>query len=192
MVMEFIGAYPSKPYFHDRTEKLELISEISSSGLSGTLIGSTSASSDTVVSPSSFVALHVKFVASLIPEKMLFFKKKRKWSFTIFFKKRVDYSHGFSSVFFFDTPEVTKIVLPKVLQNFILFLLAQGTEPKRFFFFFPRNIQYWARLKGLSVFSALCDFFLKKFFPKGSPVSFFQIIRFFEKIHERVLNSPIL
>ena len=32
----------------------------------------------------------------------------------------------------FDTPEVTKIVLPKVLQNFKLPLLAQGTEPKRF------------------------------------------------------------
>ena len=35
-----------------------------------------------------------------------------------FLEKRVDCSHGFSSVFFFDTPEVTKIVLPKVLQNF--------------------------------------------------------------------------
>ena len=35
-----------------------------------------------------------------------------------FLGKRVHYSHGFSSVFFFDTPEVTKIVLPKVLQNF--------------------------------------------------------------------------
>ena len=35
-----------------------------------------------------------------------------------FFKKRVDYSQFFSSVFFFDTPELTKIVLPKVLQNF--------------------------------------------------------------------------
>ena len=34
-----------------------------------------------------------------------------------FFKKKVDYSHGFSSVFL-RSPEVTKIVLPKVLQNF--------------------------------------------------------------------------
>ena len=49
-----------------------------------------------------------------------------------FLDKRVDYSHGFSSVFFFDTPEVTKIDLPKVLQNFNLPLLAQGTEPKKF------------------------------------------------------------
>ena len=40
-----------------------------------------------------------------------------------FLEKRVDYSHGFSSVFFlkffFDTPEVTKIVL-QVLQNFMM------------------------------------------------------------------------
>ena len=37
-----------------------------------------------------------------------------------FFEKRVDYSHGFSSVFFPDTPEVSKIVLRKVLQNFMV------------------------------------------------------------------------
>ena len=38
----------------------------------------------------------------------------------------------FSSIFF-DISEVTKIVLPKVLQNFKkLYLLAQGTEPKWF------------------------------------------------------------
>ena len=37
--------------------------------------------------------------------------------------------------FFFDTPEMTKIVIPKIIQNFKLYLLAQGTEPKRFFFF---------------------------------------------------------
>ena len=30
-----------------------------------------------------------------------------------FLKQRVDYSHGFSSVIFFDTPEVTEIVLPQ-------------------------------------------------------------------------------
>ena len=36
-----------------------------------------------------------------------------------FLEKRVDYSHGFSSVFFFDTPEVTKIV-QQVLQNFMV------------------------------------------------------------------------
>ena len=37
-----------------------------------------------------------------------------------FLKKRVDNSYGFSSVFFNDTPEVTKIVLPKVVQNFLV------------------------------------------------------------------------
>ena len=52
-----------------------------------------------------------------------------------FLKKRVDYSHGFSSVYFLRPPESTKIVLPKVLQNSEdpkMYLLAQGTEPKRF------------------------------------------------------------
>ena len=56
-----------------------------------------------------------------------------------FLNKRVDYSHGFSSVFFFETKEVTKIVLPKVLQKIKeganLYLLAQKREPKRVFFF---------------------------------------------------------
>ena len=47
---------------------------------------------------------------------------------------------------FFDTPEVTKIALLKVLQNFKLYLLAQGTEPKIIPFF--RVTQYRARLKG--------------------------------------------
>ena len=37
--------------------------------------------------------------------------------------------------YFFDTPEVTKIGLPNVLQNFELYLLGQGTEPKSFSFF---------------------------------------------------------
>ena len=42
------------------------------------------------------------------------------------FKKRVDYSYGFPSVFCFDTPEVTKIVPTKVLfySNIKLYLLA--------------------------------------------------------------------
>ena len=66
-----------------------------------------------------------------------------------FLEERLDYSHGFLSVFF-DTPGVRKIVLPKVLQNLKegakLYLLSQGTEPKMFSFF-PRNVQYRARLK---------------------------------------------
>ena len=53
-----------------------------------------------------------------------------------YLEKRVDYCHGFSSVFFFDTPEVTKIVLPEVLQKIKLYLLTQGTKPKRVFLFF--------------------------------------------------------
>ena len=117
-----------------------------------------------------------------------------------FLKKRVDYSHCFLSVFF-DTPEVTKIVLPKVLQNFLLYLLDQGTGPKRFFLF-PRNIQYRARLEGppFQFFSGLRDFFFGKKFspngelfwsfatdwmlknPKGSPFSVFGIETFFKKI----------
>ena len=65
------------------------------------------------------------------------------------FLKRAVHSHGFRQCFLnfvFDTHEVTKIVLLKVLQNFVpvyqktpnstqdakLYLLAQGTEPKRF------------------------------------------------------------
>ena len=45
---------------------------------------------------------------------------------------------------FLRPPELTKIVLPKVLQNFKFHLLAQGTEPKSF----PHNIQCRTRPKG--------------------------------------------
>ena len=66
--------------------------------------------------------------------------------------------------FFFDTPEVTKIVLPKVLQNFKLYLLAQGTEPN-FFSFFPRIRQYRVRLKStLSIFFGIARPFSKNIF----------------------------
>ena len=47
---------------------------------------------------------------------------------------------------FFDTPEVTKTVLPKLLKSLTLYLLVQGIEPKRLSFF-PRIIKYLARLK---------------------------------------------
>ena len=60
---------------------------------------------------------------------------------------------------FLGPPELTKIVLPKVLQNFKFHMLAQGTEPKSF----PHNIQCRTRQKGpLSGFSALrpSSFFL--------------------------------
>ena len=80
------------------------------------------------------------------------------------------YSWLFVSVFL-RPPELTKIVLPKVLQNFKFHLLAQGTEPKSF----PHNIQCRTRPKGppFPFFSALRDFFQKKIFPKRSPFSFF-------------------
>ena len=94
-----------------------------------------------------------------------------------FLKKRVDYSHGFSSVFFKDQngPELTKIVLPKVLQN------LQKT-PKYTWWpkelnqkGFPRNIQYRTR-------------------PKGPPLGFFGTVRILSKIisHERVPPSICL
>ena len=108
---------------------------------------------------------------------------------------------------FLRTPELTKIVLPKVLQNF------QKTpkctcwpkeQPKRF----PAQHTIPDETKG-SIFSALCDFFpherppsifwsfatewmLKN--PKGSSLSvFFGIVRLFKKnFHKSSPNSPIL
>ena len=71
------------------------------------------------------------------------------------------YSHGFSSVFFFDTPEVTKIFLPKVLQNFkktpnCTCRPKEQNEPKGF----PRNIQYRTRPKvPFSAFFRHCEIF---------------------------------
>ena len=77
-------------------------------------------------------------------------------------------------MFFYDTTEVTKIVLPKVLQNLILFLLAQGTEPKSFFLFYHVTHNTGRdRLKGLSVFSHCATFFLEKNSPKA-PFIFLQ------------------
>ena len=84
-----------------------------------------------------------------------------------FLKKRVDYSHGFSSVYFLRPPELTKIVLPKVLQNFKFHLLAQGTEPKSF----PHNIQCRTRPKGF--FFGIARLFSEKKFPQRVPPSIF-------------------
>ena len=77
----------------------------------------------------------------------------------------------FSRRFFFETPEVTKVVLPKVLQNFKktpnCTCWPQETNQKGFSFF-PQNIQYRTRLKG-------------------PPFSFFGIARLFcEKNSQRV------
>ena len=87
-----------------------------------------------------------------------------------FLEKRVDYSHGFSAVLL-RPPELTKIVLPKVLQNFKFHLLAQGTEPKSF----PHNIQCRTRQKGppFSFFGIAKLFFREKMFPQSLPPSIF-------------------
>ena len=66
--MDDTGEYPSKPYLHSRTEKFELVWAISSSGLSGTVIGSTRASLEIVFRPSMLVASHEKLVGFLIPK----------------------------------------------------------------------------------------------------------------------------
>ena len=70
---------------------------------------------------------------------------------------------------FLRPPEVAKIVLPKVLQNFKFHLLTQGTEQK----VFPRNLQYRTRAKGppLDIFLHCATFF--SFFPPKGPSSFF-------------------
>ena len=92
-----------------------------------------------------------------------------------------------------------------------MYLLAQGTEPKRFF---PRTVQYRARLKvrTFEFFWALWDIFFEKKCPTGPP-SFFSEFRdrmdveksqrapfhffrhcetFKENFHQRITNSPAL
>ena len=102
-----------------------------------------------------------------------------------FLEKRVDYSHGFSSVLFLRPPELTKIVLPKFLPSFKFHLSAQGPETKSF----PHNIQCQTRQKGPQNFfpqrvpPSIClgfptDWVLKN--SKGSPLSIcFGVVRFF-------------
>ena len=91
-----------------------------------------------------------------------------------FLKKRVDYSHGFSSVFFKDQnrPELTKIVLPKVLQNLQKTPKCTWWSKELNQKGFPRNIQYRTRPKGppFQFFSALWDFFRIFFFVKVFPI----------------------
>ena len=81
---------------------------------------------------------------------------------------------AFRQCFFVDIPEVTKIVLPKMLQNFKLSLLAQGTEPKRFFLFsawhfFPKKSSLKGPLQYFWRFAT--EWMLKN--PKGYPLSVF-------------------
>ena len=81
-------------------------------------------------------------------------------------------------IFFFDTPEVTKIVV--VPQKFYIILRRQANctrWPKELSQKgFPRNIQNRRRPKGppFPFSSALPDFFSGKNFPKGSPFQFFR------------------
>ena len=79
--------------------------------------------------------------------------------------------------FFFDTPEVTKIVLPKVLQNFKdakLYLLVQGTEPKRFHAY--HTIPDKIKGSPFQFFLALRDFFPGKI-PQRVPLQFFGVLQ---------------
>ena len=79
---------------------------------------------------------------------------------------------------FFDTLEVTKTVLLKVLRNFKKTPKCTCWLKKLNQKGFPRNIQNRARPKGplFSFCSALRDFFGKKCFPKG-PLHFFVVSR---------------
>ena len=72
---------------------------------------------------------------------------------------------------FLRPPELTKIVLPKVLQNFKFHLLAQGTEPKSF----PHKIQCRTRPKGppFQFFFGIARLFFGKKFPQRVPPSIF-------------------
>ena len=92
-----------------------------------------------------------------------------------FLKKRVDYSHGFSSVFL-RPPEVTKIVLPKVLQNFEKTPKCTWWPKELNQKGSPRNIQYRARPKGpLDFFRHFANFVQKFFSTKGSPFQVFGV-----------------
>ena len=67
------------------------------------------------------IILDVAFCISFLVEKFFLIFNFCCLLFLVgaFLEKRVDYSHGFSSVFIFDTPEVTKIVR-QVVQNFMV------------------------------------------------------------------------
>ena len=90
----------------------------------------------------------------------------------------------FRQCFFFifsRPPEVTKIILPEVLQNFKFHLLAQGTKPKRFSPFFLRNVHYRARLNGppFQIFRHCATFY--RFFPTG--------IFAYSNLHGKIRNA---
>ena len=82
-------------------------------------------------------------------------------------------------VSFFGTPEVTKTVLPKVLQSFkapyCICCHRELNQKQKSFFSFPRNIQCPERLMDTLPFSflALWDFFREKSPSKGHTLQFF-------------------
>ena len=110
-------------------------------------------------------------------------------------------------VFLLRPPEVTKIVLPKVLQNFEKTPNCTCWPKELSQKGFPRTIQYRTRPRGppFRFFLALCDFFSNFFSTKGSPFiflefcnrmdveksqrvlpfSFFRHCETFKKIHKR-------
>ena len=101
-----------------------------------------------------------------------------------FLKERVGYSHGFPSVFFyffFDTLEVTKIVLPKVLQNFEKTPNCTCWPKELNQKGFPRNIQYRRRLKGPPFqFFRHCETFFIKGFQFTNTLTFWSPFAIFE------------
>ena len=91
------------------------------------------------------------------------------------------FRHGFSTIVmvFLRSPELTKIVLPKVLQNFQKMPKCTCWPKELNQKGFPRNIQYQTRPKG-SFFLALCVFFQKNFFPTNGPPSI--VLKFCNKM----------
>ena len=86
-------------------------------------------------------------------------------------------TYAVPGLFFIRPPEVTKIVLPKVLQNFEKTPTCTCWPKEQNQKGFPRNVQYRTRPKGPPL-----DFFgtvrlLFNFFPpKGSPFNFFGVL----------------
>ena len=74
-------------------------------------------------------------------------------------------------MFFSRPPELTKIVLPKVIQNFQKTPKCTCWPKELNQKGFPRNIQYRTRPKG--PFFRHCATFFKNFFPHESPLQFF-------------------
>ena len=77
-----------------------------------------------------------------------------------------------------DTPEVTKIVLPKVLQNLKIVPVGPGDWTKKVFPFFSAWHTIPGETKGspFSSFSAPCDF-SRNFFHQRGPFNFFEVLR---------------